>query len=44
MLTVLNIFEGATAVIFGIAVAIGAGALLPVSAGEADSEDAPRSL
>lgn len=43
VLTVLNIFEGATAVIFGIAVAIGAGALLPVSAGEADSEDAPRS-
>lgn len=43
VLTVLNIFEGATAVIFGIAVAIGVGAFLPLSADGADSEDTPRS-
>lgn len=43
VLIVLNIFEGATAVIFGIVAAVGVGAFLPLSADEADSEDAPRS-
>ncbi|MGJ5590853.1 hypothetical protein ACSBQY_06485 [Micrococcus lylae] len=39
----LIILGGATAVIFGIAAAVGVGAFLPLSADGADSEDAPRS-
>lgn len=40
---VLIILGGTTAVIFGIVAAVGVGAFLPLSADEADSEDAPRS-